>query len=117
MAAALYNVFRSLQLQQARCEIAVGWSTAYRHCPHECYKTWPAAQTNTLRRAVEGLGDYGFAFALFPAIYLALFLIRCAEAACWDSLGVGHGQHGHSPVCCTAAPAPNPSQRSSRTRG
>ena len=27
-------------------------------------------------RAVEGLGDYGFAFALFPAIYLALFLIR-----------------------------------------
>ncbi|PRW44236.1 Sodium hydrogen exchanger 7 [Chlorella sorokiniana] len=35
-----------------------------------------ASAVNFMIRAVEGLGDYGFAFALFPAIYIALFLIR-----------------------------------------
>lgn len=46
-------------------------------CEHAHRMSASSPLPSTLRcRAVEGLGDYGFAFALFPAIYLALFLIR-----------------------------------------
>lgn len=41
----------------------------------------PNSAVNFMVRAVEGLGDYGRAFALFPPIYLALFAIR--RGACW----------------------------------